>query len=63
MMKKKNSLDFKSFSIAQPNAATGQCDSDYFQVGGAVNKVPVICGDNEDQHSRKKFSNYYTVEY
>ncbi|XP_046437946.1 uncharacterized protein LOC124189031 isoform X1 [Daphnia pulex] len=43
-------LDFKSFSIAQPNAATGQCDSDYFQVGGAVNKVPVICGDNEDQH-------------
>ncbi|KAI9556202.1 hypothetical protein GHT06_018776 [Daphnia sinensis] len=43
-------LDFKSFTVAQPNPATGHCDSDYLQVVGAVNKVPIICGDNDDQH-------------
>lgn len=43
-------LDFKSFTVAQPNPATSHCDSDYLQVVGAVNKVPIICGDNDDQH-------------
>lgn len=46
------SLDFKTFTIAQPNASTAQCDNDYFQVGGVVNDVPLLCGDNDDQHSQ-----------
>lgn len=46
------SLDFKTFAIAQPNASTSQCDSGYFQVGGVVNDVPLLCGDNDGQHSK-----------
>ena len=45
-----NSLDFVSFSIAQPIAGT--C-SDTFQIGGAINRAPTICGDNSGQHSNK----------
>lgn len=51
------SLDFKTFAIAQPNASTTQCDSDYFQVGGVVNDVPLICGDNDNQHSESSDTN------
>ncbi|XP_046650567.1 uncharacterized protein LOC124341678 [Daphnia pulicaria] len=43
-------LDFKTFAIAQPNASTSQCDTGYFQVGGVVNDVPLLCGDNDGQH-------------
>lgn len=50
------SLDFKTFAIAQPNASTSQCDSGYFQVGGVVNDVPLLCGDNDGQHSKIFFS-------
>jgi hypothetical protein len=43
-------LDFLTFSLAQPNAET-ICSVDSFQVAGAVNKIPAICGDNNGQHS------------
>ncbi len=43
-------LDFISFSIEQPNEQS-VCSVDSFQVAGAINKVPVICGDNDGQHS------------
>ena len=49
-----SSLDFISFSIAQPSTTTAAC-TDTFQVGGAelaINKVPTICGDNNGQHSK-----------
>ncbi|XP_046638057.1 uncharacterized protein LOC124316262 isoform X4 [Daphnia pulicaria] len=42
-------LDFLTFSLAQPNAET-ICSVDSFQVAGAVNKIPAICGDNNGQH-------------
>ncbi|XP_046458986.1 uncharacterized protein LOC124205581 [Daphnia pulex] len=42
-------LDFLTFSLAQPNANT-VCDVDHFQVTGATNKIPVICGENHGQH-------------
>jgi hypothetical protein len=42
------SLDFVSFTTAQPTAGT--C-TDTFQVGGASTVVPIICGDNAGQHS------------
>jgi len=54
-------LDFLAFSLAQPNAET-ICSVDSFQVAGAVNKVPTICGDNHGQHSMKLnvvYSLYY----
>lgn len=44
-------LDFEAFSIGQPNNQT-VCSADSFRVGGASNKVPVICGDNGAQHSK-----------
>ena len=44
------SLDFLQFSIAQPNLDS-VCNSDNFTVFGADNKIPVICGDNNGQHS------------
>ena len=40
-----------AFSISQPNSET-TCNVDTFQVAGTTNKVPVICGDNEGQHSK-----------
>lgn len=43
-------LDFISFLIEQPNEQS-VCSVDSFQVAGAINKVPVICGDNDGQHS------------
>jgi len=48
-------LDFVSFTIAQPAGAdpvttSTQCLTDNFQVGGALNTVPPICGDNDGQH-------------
>ena len=43
-------LDFVSFSIAQPDSET-VCSDDTFQVIGATNNVPTICGDNAGQHS------------
>ncbi|XP_046637998.1 uncharacterized protein LOC124316228 [Daphnia pulicaria] len=42
-------LDFISFLIEQPNEQS-VCSVDSFQVAGAINKVPVICGDNDGQH-------------
>ncbi|XP_046458972.1 uncharacterized protein LOC124205571 [Daphnia pulex] len=42
-------LDFISFSISQPNSQS-VCNTDSFQVAGAINKVPIICGDNDGQH-------------
>ncbi|KAI9558869.1 hypothetical protein GHT06_015658 [Daphnia sinensis] len=42
-------LDFLAFSLAQPNAES-VCNVDSFQVAGAINKVPVICGDANGQH-------------
>ena len=48
-------LDFVSFTLVQPSneQATGtQCLTDSFQVGGALNTVPTICGENDGQHSK-----------
>ena len=52
------SLDFISFSIAQPSSTAGSLGTctDTFQVGGAINKVPTICGDNNGQHSKQRRS-------
>lgn len=49
-LKKSPRLDFNAFSIGQPNAE-GVCATDVFQVTGATNRVPRICGDNSGQHS------------
>jgi hypothetical protein len=45
------SLDFISFTTAQPTVGT--C-SDTFVVGGSASSTPVICGDNTGQHSKQK---------
>ncbi|KZS17498.1 uncharacterized protein LOC116921571 [Daphnia magna] len=42
-------LDFISFSISQPNAQS-VCNVDSLQIAGTINKVPIICGDNDGQH-------------
>jgi hypothetical protein len=42
------SLDFVSFTTAQPTLGT--C-TDTFMVGGSISSVPTICGDNPRQHS------------
>ena len=45
------SLDFESFSIAQPETVEHRCVTDSFVVTGTTSPVPVICGDNGGQHS------------
>ncbi|KAK4010451.1 hypothetical protein OUZ56_019594 [Daphnia magna] len=42
-------LNFVLFTIAQPNSES-VCNTDTFDVAGASNKIPTICGDNEGQH-------------
>ncbi|XP_046638055.1 uncharacterized protein LOC124316262 isoform X3 [Daphnia pulicaria] len=42
-------LDFQAFSLAQPNTES-VCNIDSFQVAGALNKIPIICGDANGQH-------------
>ncbi|EFX64299.1 hypothetical protein DAPPUDRAFT_305119 [Daphnia pulex] len=42
-------LDFLVFSISQPDAES-VCSGDYFEVAGATNNVPTICGFNDGQH-------------
>ncbi|XP_046638127.1 uncharacterized protein LOC124316306 [Daphnia pulicaria] len=42
-------LNFVLFTIAQPDAES-VCITDTFDVAGASNRVPTICGDNEGQH-------------
>ncbi|KAI9559184.1 hypothetical protein GHT06_015973 [Daphnia sinensis] len=42
-------LDFVLFEISQPDAET-VCSNDYFDVAGATNVVPTICGFNNGQH-------------
>ncbi|XP_057368580.1 uncharacterized protein LOC130689699 isoform X2 [Daphnia carinata] len=42
-------LDFVVFEISQPDAET-VCANDYFDVAGATNVVPTICGFNNGQH-------------
>jgi hypothetical protein len=44
------SLDFLALSLAQPNSES-VCNVDSFQVAGAINKIPIICGDANGQHS------------
>ena len=46
-------LDFMTFTVAQPDVSS-KCASDNFQVGGSLNAVPTICGDNDGQHSKLK---------
>ena len=46
------SVDFVSFTIAGPGDST-VCTTDTFQVGGALNSVPTICGENANQHSKQ----------
>ena len=46
-------LDFVQFSIAQPDSES-RCTDEFQVVGGNLNNVPVICGENnngEQQHS------------
>ena len=57
----KSSLDFLTFAISQPNAET-VCAVDSFNVAGAGNAVPSICGDNPGQHSRA-YLNYVIMIY
>ena len=54
-----SSLDFLTFAISQPNAETF-CAVDSFNVAGAGNAVPSICGENPGQHSRA-YTNYITT--
>ncbi|KAI9559191.1 hypothetical protein GHT06_015980 [Daphnia sinensis] len=42
-------LNFVLFTIAQPNTES-VCSTDTFEVVGASNKIPTICGDNGGQH-------------
>ncbi|EFX82500.1 hypothetical protein DAPPUDRAFT_316213 [Daphnia pulex] len=42
-------LDFVLFTISQPDAETA-CSGDFFEVAGATNIVPTICGFNNGQH-------------
>nr|CAH0107934.1 unnamed protein product [Daphnia galeata] len=42
-------LDFLALSLAQPNSES-VCNVDSFQVAGAINKIPIICGDANGQH-------------
>ncbi|XP_057368628.1 uncharacterized protein LOC130689709 [Daphnia carinata] len=42
-------LDFREFSIAQPNRQS-KCATDSFRVFNAENKVPTLCGENSGQH-------------
>lgn len=58
-------LDFVDFDIAQPTSGT-ECTSGAFQVSGASNAVPNICGSNSGQHSEyyvKSQSNSIKVTY
>ncbi len=48
-------MDFERFNIAQPKVDS-VCGDDSFIVLGSNNKIPVICGDNDGQHS--KLNNY-----
>ncbi|KAK4010450.1 hypothetical protein OUZ56_019593 [Daphnia magna] len=42
-------LNFVLFTIAQPDTES-VCNTDAFDVAGASNKIPTICGDNGGQH-------------
>ncbi|XP_057368621.1 uncharacterized protein LOC130689699 isoform X3 [Daphnia carinata] len=42
-------LDFVLFTISQPDSES-VCNGDYFEVSGALNTVPTICGFNNGQH-------------
>ncbi|XP_057368595.2 uncharacterized protein LOC130689675 [Daphnia carinata] len=42
-------LNFVLFTIAQPDTES-VCNTDAFDVVGASNKIPTICGDNGGQH-------------
>lgn len=59
-----NRLEFLEFSIAQPDSET-VCSTDNFQVSGATNVAPVICGDNDGQHSKfsSKVSENQTLNF
>ena len=44
----------------------GACKSDHFEVLNAGNEAPIICGDNDGQHStfffgRKILLNHYLI--
>lgn len=45
-------LDFEAFSIAGPNTQT-VCATDNFRVSGTANRIPIICGQNVGQHSKR----------
>ena len=47
-------LNFVLFSIGQPDSES-VCNTDTFDVAGASNKIPTICGDNDGQHSNSNF--------
>ena len=44
-------LDMVLFTISQPDSES-VCSGDYFEVAGATNTVPTICGFNNGQHSK-----------
>ena len=52
-------LDFETFSISGPRGSDeldgGLCSIDAFNVLGQIqteNSVPIICGENDGQHSK-----------
>ena len=55
-------MDFETFSISGPRGSDeldgGLCSIDAFSVLGQIqaeNSVPIICGENAGQHSKKLY--------
>lgn len=48
-------IDFKHFTLAQPNAWNGVCENDTLTVIGGTSSVPTLCGENKGQHSKSRW--------
>lgn len=57
-----NRLDFKYFTLAQPDPIEQVCTQDTFTVSGAANPVPAICGDNTGQHSTWSDASFHLLK-
>jgi hypothetical protein len=44
-------IDFLDFTISQPNSA-GFCVNDFLAVTGGASWVPLICGENTNEHGK-----------
>lgn len=51
-------LDFEEFQLSQPDE-NGLCTTDSFMVRTTVGeRLPILCGDNKDQHCELEFLLY-----